>query len=99
MLKIDKFVNRDYNRTLTGEMGSTPYGDPILITNNLTAATTGNYCCYAHEDAIGIVIQRTKGVSFDSWPRRHSTVVNTDVTWGTDVLRSTFGAYFYSRKS
>lgn len=99
MYKIDKFVNRDYNRTLTGEMGMTPYGDKILLTNNLTAATTGNYCAYAHKEAIGIAIQKLPKVTVTPWPQRHSTVVNTDAIWGSDVIRSTFGLYFYSRKS
>lgn len=99
MRKLDKFVNRDYNQTLTGEIGRTPYDDPILKTNNLTAATTGNYCAYAHTEAIGIAIQKTPRITFHNWKERHSTVVNTDAIWGSDVLRSTFGAYFYSRNS
>jgi hypothetical protein len=99
MFKIDKFVNRDYGMTLSGEIGRTPYGDTILKTNNLTAATTGNYCAYSHMTAIGIAIQKIPGVTITPWPQRHSTVVNVDTIWGSDVLRSTFGAYFYSRKS
>jgi len=99
MYKIDKFVNKDYNQTLTGVIGKTPYGDPIFITNNLTTYSTGSYCAYLHKTAIGLVIQKIPNVTITPWPQRHSTVVNVDAIWGADVVRSTFGAYFYSRNA
>ena len=99
MYKVDKFVHRDYNRVLTGEMGQTPYGDPIFITNNLTAATTGNYGVLVHREAIGIVLQRMPTVENARWHQRHSDVINVSSIYGADVLRSTHGAYFYTRKS
>ncbi len=99
MYKIDKFVNKDYGRTLSGEIGQTPYGDRIFKTNNLSIATTGNYCAYLHKTAIGIALQKVFGVNVHRWEPRRSTVVDTTAIWGSDVLRSTFGAYFYSRKS
>lgn len=99
MYKIDKFVHRDYNQTLTGEIGKTPYGDTIFITNNLSNTTTGNYCVYIHKEAIGVVLQESPKIDNFRWDLRHSDVVNVHSLWGSDVLRSSFGAYFYSRKS
>ena len=98
MYKIDKFINRDYNRTLSGEMGSTPYGDPILVTNNLTASTTGAGAMYAHTSAIGIVIQSRFPTDVYPWKERYSHVIDSQAIWGCDVVRSTFGAYYYTRK-
>jgi len=97
MYKIDKFVNRDYNQTLTGEIGRTPYGDNILLTNNLVDAGTGNDCALLHKEAIGAVIQMPPKVEFYRYASRHSDVINTSAIFGADVLRSTFGAVFYSR--
>jgi hypothetical protein len=99
MFKIDKFIHRDYNRTLTGEMGTTPYNDKIFITNNLTAYSTGSYAAYLHRDAIGIAMQKSPTIENARWPQRHSDVVNVSAIWGSDVLRSTFGAFFYTRKA
>jgi len=75
------------------------YDLPVFVTNNLTAATTGNYGALQHKDAIGVGIQSPMDV--ESWrePRRHSDIINTSGFYGVDVLRSTFGAYFYTRKS
>jgi len=97
MYTIDKFVNKDYNQTLTGEIGKTPYGDKILLTNNLTAASTGSYGALMHKEAIGVAIQMPPHVEFYRYASRHADVVNTSALWGADVLRSTFGAYFFTR--
>ena len=97
MYKIDKFVNRDYSQTLTGEIGRTPYGDTILLTNNLVDAGTGNYGALIHVDAIGTVIQMPPKVIFYRWEPRHSWVTNVSAIYGADILRTTFGAYFYTR--
>ncbi len=97
MYKIDKFVHRDYNQVLTGEIGKTPYGDPILMSNNLNDAGTGNDCALLHREAIGAVIQMPPKVEFFRYASRHSDVINTSAIFGADVLRSTFGVVFYSR--
>ena len=58
LLDISKFISTDYVRegaVATGKVGQL-YGAKCYITNNLTAATTGNYGVYSHRDAIGIVI-------------------------------------------
>ena len=101
MYKIDKFVHKDYNQTLTGEIGKTPYGDQIFVTNNLTAvsAGTGNYGVLIHKEAIGLIMQKTPTIENFRWSLRHSDVINVHAIWGCDVLRSTFGAYFYTRKA
>lgn len=98
MWKIDKFVHRDYNRTLTGEMGKTPYGDPIFITNNLSYTSVGAYGAYLHKEAIGLVMQQAPKIDNFRWDLRHSDIVNVHSIWGCDVLRVTFGAEFYTRK-
>ncbi len=97
MYKIDKFVHRDYNQTLTGEIGRTPYGDPILMSNNLNAQSTGNDCALIHKEAIGAVIQMPPTVERYRYASRHSDVINVSAIFGADVLRSTFGVVFYSR--
>lgn len=97
MYKIDKFVHKDYNQTLTGEIGRTPYGDQILMTNNLYAATTGNYGALLHKDAIAAVIQMPPVVEYYRYAPRHSDVVNVSAIFGADVVRATFGMEFYTR--
>jgi len=98
MFRIDKFVHKDYNMTLTGEIGMTPYGDRILVTNNLTATgTTGSYGAYLHRNAIGAVIQMPPKVVYFRDEAYASDVVNTRAIFGADVIRSTFGAYYYTR--
>ncbi len=97
MYKIDKFVHRDYNQTLTGEIGKTPYGDLIFMTNALSNASTGNYGALIHKEAIGLVIQSPPKIEFYRYASRHSDVVNTSTLWGADVLRSTFGVEFFTR--
>ncbi|KKN11725.1 hypothetical protein LCGC14_1023530 [marine sediment metagenome] len=98
MYKMDKFVNKDYNQTLTGEIGRTPYGDRILMSNNLNAQSTGNDCALIHREAIGAVIQMPPKVEKFRYASRHSDVINTSAIFGADILRATFGATFYSRK-
>jgi len=97
MYRIDKFIHRDYNQTLTGEIGKTPYGDVILITNNLSNATTGNYGALLHKEAIGCVIQMPPKVETYRYASRHSDVINVSAIFGSDVVRKTYGAVFYTR--
>lgn len=98
MYKIDKFVHKDYNQTLTGEIGRTPYGDPILVTNNLSSAATGHYGALLHKEAIGAVIQMPPKVVRFRWEPRHSDVINVSAIYGAGVVKATFGADFYTRK-
>ena len=101
--KIDKFMTFDYTTNplrAAGYRGRIDaYDLPVFYTNNLTAATTGNYGVVIHKDAIGVGLQSPMDVEAWREPRRHSDVVNTSGFYGIDVLRSTFGAYFYTRKS
>ncbi len=97
MYKIDKFVHRDYNQVLTGEIGETPYGDKILLSTNLNKQSTGNDCALLQRDAIGAAIQMPPTVEFFRYASRHSNVINVSSIFGADVLRSTFGVTFYSR--
>jgi len=97
MFGIDKFIHRDYNRTLTGEMGMTPYGDPILVTTNLTAASVGCHGAYLQRQCIGLAIQKQFKLDNYYWHQRHSQIINVSAIWGSDVLRSTFGASYYTR--
>lgn len=99
MFRIDKFVNKDYNQTLTGELGMTPYGDRILITTNLTpTGTTGAYAAYLHRDAVGVVIQMPLYTRYFRDEKYASDMVVARSIFGADVIRSTFGAEFYTRK-
>ena len=103
MRKIDKFMTFDYSTNplrLSGYRGRVDaYDLPVFVTNNLTAATTGNYGVLLHKDAIGLAVQSPMAV--ESWrePLRHSDFINTSGWYGVDILRSTFGAFFYTRKS
>jgi hypothetical protein len=103
MRKIDKFMTFDYSASplrLAGYRGRVDaYDLPVYMTNNLTAATTGNYGALLHKDAIGLAVQSP--LALETWrePTRHSDFINTSGWYGVDVLRSTFGAYFYTRKS
>ncbi len=103
MRKIDKFMTFDYTQNplrIAGYRGMIDqYALPVFITNNLTAATTGNYCAVLNKEAIGLAVQSPMDVETWREPRRHADVINTSGFYGVDVIRSTFGAYFYSRKS
>jgi len=99
MLKIDKFIKTDYVREAsvpTGKIGSI-YNMPVRITNNLTAATTGNYGVVMHRDALGLVIQsQPRSRTFDlGW--KFITRVITDVIFGVGELRDAYGKAFYTR--
>ncbi len=101
MLDIDKFISTDYGKggvIATGEVG-TLYSAKVLITNNLTAATTGNYGVYAHKDAIGIVVQQNPKSNIYPMGWKFITKIVEDSFWGVDVIRTTFGKSFYTRAS
>ena len=101
MLKIDKFVRTDYVRdgvVASGQIGMI-YNMPVKITNNLTAATTGNYGAILHRDALGVVIQSNPTSQIIPMPWKFITRITTDVIFGVAELRDTFGKAFYTRKS
>ena len=100
VLKIDKFVRNDYIRSSapiqTGQFGEI-YGMPFLITNNLTATTTGNYGAMIHRDCIGLVIQKGPYAQRVPKPWEHQTIYQVKVMYGADEIRDTFGKSFYTR--
>ena len=100
ILKIDKFVRQDYGAAdviPTGAFRKDIYGAPLLITNNLTAATTGNYAVYMHKDALAIRISENLTVDRVDQPLKHQLVLNTTALWGKGELRDTFGYPIYTR--
>lgn len=103
MRKIDKFMTFDYSTNplrLAGYRGMIDaYGLPVFVTNNLTATTTGNYGALVHKECIGLIMQSPMDVERWREGRRHSWLINTSGFYGADVIRSTFGAYFYTRSS
>jgi hypothetical protein len=101
LLAIDKFIAVDYVRNPsvpTGTFG-TLYGSQFKITNNLTAASTGNYGVYAHRDALGIVIQKDPRSKLYDMGYKFIQKIIVDAAWGADEIRDTFGKAFYTRKS
>lgn len=101
MLNIDKFVRGDFiggKPTENGKFGSL-YNANVLVTNNLTAATTGNYGVYSHPNAIGVAIQKGPNTKYWDlgWQFQHMIIV--DAAWGAAEIRDTFGKSFYTRKS
>lgn len=98
--KIDKFVHLDYQKTPvipSGNIGQI-YGVPVYVTNNLYGATTGAYGALLHREAIGLAMQQKFVVERWRAHAAHSDVINISALYGCGVLRSTFGAYFYTRK-
>jgi hypothetical protein len=101
--KIDKFMSYDYSKTVfttdayIGKINT--YNIPLFVSNNLYAASnTGAYAALLHRDAIGVVIQSDPKVEKWREPTIHSDVVNISAIYGADIVRSTFGAWFYTRK-
>ncbi len=102
MRKIDKFMTFDYSTNplrLAGYRGRIDMYDlPVFVTNNLKAATTGNYGVVINRKAIGLIMQSPMDVEKFRAPLRHSWIVNTSGFWGSDVIRQSHAAYFYTRK-
>lgn len=100
--KIDKFMSIDYSNkpfTTDGYVGTLPaYNVPVFVTNNLSSTTEGAYAALLHKDAIGVVIQSDLKVERFRVPWQHSDGVNVSAFYGCAVLRSEFGAFFYTRK-
>ncbi len=99
-LTIDKFVKSDYFASdviPTGGFRKDIYGAPLLITNNLTANSTGNYGAYLHRDALAIVISENLTVDRVDQPLKHQLTINTTSLWGVVELRDTFGCPILTR--
>lgn len=102
IMKIDKFVRADYfaaDAIPTGGFRKDIYGAPLLVTNNLTAVSsgTGSYGAYYHKDAMAIAIQENMSVDRVEQPLRHQIVINTTALWGVVELRDTSGVPIYTR--
>ena len=100
LMGIDKFVKVDYGygeQVPTGTFRKDVYGAPVLITNNLTANSTGSYGVYAHRDAIAIAISEKMDVDRVDQPLKHQLVINTSALWGVVELRDTFGCPVLTR--
>ncbi len=102
ILKIDKFVRNDYfagDTVVNGRFRKDIYGAPLLITNNLTAVSsgTGSYGVYMHKDALAIAIQENMDVDRVDQPLKHQLVVNTTSLWGVVELRDVGGVPIYTR--
>lgn len=103
MLKIDKFVQSLYVSIGAVENGLIAknhpiYGCSVRVTNNLVAATTGNYGVMMHRNAIAVKIQ------IDTAWRKvfeelHTTRYQAEALWGVIEAQDTFGVPFYTRKS
>jgi len=101
ILKIDKFIRNDYVRNPvvpTGKIGDL-YNMPVRVTNNLTAATTGNYGVMMHREALGLVIQSNPDSQIIPMPWKFITRLTTDVIYGVAEVRDTFGKSFFTHKS
>lgn len=102
IMKIDKFVRADYfasDAIPTGGFRKDIYGAPLLITNNLTAVSsgTGSYGVYMHRDALAIIIQQNLEVDRVEQPLKHQIVINTSALWGVGEIRDVGGVPIYTR--
>ena len=100
IMKIDKFVRSDYfaaDVIPTGGFRKDVYGAPILITNNLTVSSTGNFGAYLHKDCLAIVISENLEVDRVEQPLKHQLVINTTALWGVVEIRDTFGCHIHTR--
>jgi len=101
LLKIDKFVRNDYVRepvVPTGKFGNI-YNMGVFITNNLTAASTGNYGVMMHRDALGLVMQMQPRARAVVMPGQFRTLFIVDTIFGVGELRDVYGKSFYTRSS
>jgi len=100
IMKIDKFVRADYfasDAIPTGGFRKDIYGAPLLVTNNLTAYSTGSYGVYMHRDAIAVIISQNLGSVMVEQPLKHQVVINTDALWGVGEIRNLSGVPIYTR--
>lgn len=101
ILDVEKFISMDYVRTpivprgLIGQI----YNVKVFNTNNLTAATTGNYGVLMHKNALGLVIQQNPRSQPVRIPQEFRTLLILDVIYGAKEIRDVYGKSFYTRKS
>lgn len=99
--KIDKYMSRDYGeKTFTTDAFRgriNMYDLPVFVTNNLVDAGTGNRGALLQKEAIGVIIQSEPKVEAFRVAWRHSDCINVSAFYGAGVVRSTFGACFYTR--
>ena len=99
LLTIDKFVRNDYIRgapVATGQFGNI-YNMKVLITNNLTAASTGNYGCMLHRDALALAMSKEPYSQMVPMPWEHQIIFQVKVLYGVAELRDNFGVPFFTR--
>ncbi len=102
MLKIDKFIASQYvniGAVTNGEIGKSPiYSCTVRVTNNLVAATTGNYACMLHKKAIAGAAQIGK-----TWVKEYEDLhlrrYQAETLFGVIELNDAFGIPFFTRKS
>lgn len=100
IMKIDKFVRSDYGYgdvIPTGGFRKDVYGAPILITNNLTANSSGAYGVYMHKRALAIIAQENNKVDLVMQPLKHQMTINTTALWGVLEMRDAFGCPIATR--
>lgn len=103
MMTYDKFVASQYvtiGSVANGVIGQNHpvYGATIRVTNNLTAATTGNYCVMLHKNAIAAKVQIDKSWRKD-FEELHQIRFHSEALYGASESMDTFGVPIYSRKS
>lgn len=102
MMKFDKFVSADYvslGAVANGVIGKNHpiYGCTVRVTNNLTAATTGNYQVMLHKDAIAAKVQMENAWVW-AYKDLHTTRYHSEALYGVSEAQDAFGIPFYSRK-
>jgi len=104
MMKYDKFVSNQYvsqagaveNGTVMN--GHPVYGCAVRVTNNLSSATTGNYCVMLHRKAIAAAVQME--LPWSEWYKaEHQIRIQYEALWGVLETRDAYGIPFYSRKA
>jgi len=101
MYNIEKFSNSLYGAAgvaQTGMIGKV-YGMKVLITQNLTDATSGSYGCILHPDAIGLVMQENPRSQLTRINDEFMTHITVDAIWGVAEIRDAFGKSFYTRST
>jgi hypothetical protein len=106
LLKYDKFTQNIYvgntDAVKNGKIGGNHpiYKCQIRQTNNLTAATTGNYACMLHKTALTGAIQITPANTWMHWYKElHQVRFQSEALWGVVELNDERGIPFYTRKS
>jgi len=102
IMAIDKFIRSDYGYgdvIPRGGFRKDVYGAPILITNNLSAGTTGAYGVYMHKDALAFIGQENSKIDIVLQPLKHQVTINCTSLWGVKEMRDSFGVCLLTRKA